>query len=353
MASRRASVSQQGMALIAMLILSGILMLVMSGIFYRHQLDVAQAHRIFTTEQAALLALSGESWAGRLLRDDARNSDIDSLVEDWAQSIPPLPVEGGLLTGCLIDLQARFNINNLGSYDSEEWEAELGNISSSHLDTFLNLLALQGLDSEDSRAAVVVDWIDADSELIAGFSAEDPEYLAMRPPRMAANRPLVSVDELAGLAGYSAAELVTLRPLLSALPMETPININTASSQVLAALIPFIDDWVIEEILLNRPFEDVESFYEFLAETTLYLSVAEVSEQLPDRLIDVESRFFGLHADVELGGVRIRLETEIFRPGAGETRVLSRTFETLPAVQLAEDPVDLLVSPCQQETVAT
>lgn len=337
---------QRGMALLAMLILSGILMLVMTGIFYRHQLDLAQVHRVYTGEQAALLALSGESWAMRILRDDARNTDIDSLEEDWAQNIPPLPVEGGILTGCLIDLQGRFNINNLASYTSEQWEQELGNISSSNLDTYLNILALQELNSEDSRAAVVIDWMDDDSDLIAGFSAEDPEYRAMQPPRMAANQLMVSVDEVAGLAGYSAAELVKLRPYITALPTVTPININTASHEVLAALIPFVDDWLIDEIVSNRPFEDVQSFYEFVADTSSYLSTAEVSNQLPSALVSTDTEFFQLAAEVAIGGVRIRLESEIYRAGGGNTQVLSRTFETIPTVEMDEEAAQLLSSPC-------
>lgn len=345
--------NQKGMALLAMLILSGILMLVMTGIFYRHQLDLAQVHRIYTGEQAALLALSGESWATRILRDDARNTDVDSLEEDWAQAIPPLPVEGGILTGCLFDLQSRFNINNLANYTSERWEQELGNISSSNIDTYLNILALQELNSEDSRAAVVIDWMDADSDLIAGGSAEDPEYQAMQPPRLAANQIMVSLDEVAGLAEYSAAELVKLRPYITALPTVTPININTAPEEVLFALMPFVDDWLIEEVVLNRPFEDVQSFYEFVAETSSYLSVAEVSNQLPSALVSTDTDFFGLAAEVSIGGVRIRLESEIYRTNGGETQVLSRSFETLPTVALDEETAQLMSSPCDVQAEAS
>lgn len=353
MNARAPHYGQRGMALLAMLILSGILMLVMTGIFYRHQLDLAEVRRIYTGEQAALLALSGESWATRILRDDARNTEVDSLQEDWAQNIPPLPVEGGILTGCLIDLQSKFNINNLASYTPERWEQELGNISSSNLDTYLNILALQELNSEDSRAAVVIDWMDADSDLIAGFSAEDPEYQAMQPSRMAANQMMVSLDEVAGLAGYSSAELIKLRPYITALPTVTPININTASHEVLSALIPFVDDWLIEEVVLNRPFEDVQAFYEFIAETSSYLSVSEVSNQLPSALVSTESEFFELSAEVAIGGVRIRLESEIYRANGGATQVLSRRFETLPTVELDEETSLLLSSPCEAQAINT
>lgn len=346
-------VRQSGMALLAMLILSAILMLVMTGIFYRHQLDLAQVHRIYTGEQAALLALSGESWATRILRDDARNTDIDTLQEDWAQSIPPLPVEGGILTGCLIDLQGRFNINNLSTYTPERWEQELGNISSSNLDTYLNILALQELNSEDARAAVVIDWMDADSDLIAGFSAEDPEYQAMQPPRLAANQIMVSLDEVAGLAGYSAAELIKLRPYITALPTVTPININTAPPEVLAALIPFVDDWLIEEIVLNRPFEDVQAFYQFVAETSSYLSTAEVSNQLPSALVSTDTEFFALEAEIAIGGIRMRLHSDIQRTNTGDTRVLSRSFETIPAVELDEETAELMASPCAAQVVSS
>ena len=44
--------------------------LILSNIFYRHQIDVSQAARSLHSDQAFLIALSGEGWATELLFED-------------------------------------------------------------------------------------------------------------------------------------------------------------------------------------------------------------------------------------------------------------------------------------------
>lgn len=51
-------------------------------------------------------------------------------------------------------------------------------------------------------------------------------------------RPLDSVDSLLTIPGYTADTVRKLRPYVIVLPTRTPINANTASAEVLAAVIP-------------------------------------------------------------------------------------------------------------------
>ena len=53
------------------------------------------------------------------------NIEVDHLGEVWAQALPTLPIEGGVITGCIRDLQARFNLNNFALYTPESLELEL------------------------------------------------------------------------------------------------------------------------------------------------------------------------------------------------------------------------------------
>ena len=88
---------QAGVALIAALILMTSIVLVLGNIFYRHQINVAQASLSMHQDQAFLLALSAESWARQLLDEDDRK--FDHFDEIWAQAIPAMPVDGGLING--------------------------------------------------------------------------------------------------------------------------------------------------------------------------------------------------------------------------------------------------------------
>lgn len=342
---------QRGIALFVTLIMVVIILLIMGTISYQQQLDFKRSSQMLLSDQVVLLALSGESWAKKILLEDVRDNQTDSLEDDWAQSLPVLPVEGGLLTGCLLDLNARFNLNNLGAYTPEQLELDLSSLASSQFDTYLNLLALLELDSSDERAAVIIDWIDANDEVVLAGGAEDAEYSLEEIPRLAANNPLTDLSELATIYGYSSADLVALRPYVTVLAegaagQSTEININTASRNILLSLIAGLDDYIVDAIIENRPFESEDDFYTFVADETGYLTVAELKQQLPVNLVGVVSHYFELNARVSIAGIDMGLRSILHRSGTAQVRTLARTFEYLPRLELEEGQIDPLISPC-------
>ena len=60
-----------------MIILVFAVSLILSNIFYRHQIDVSQAARSLHSDQAFLIALSGEGWATELLFEDLKENNTD------------------------------------------------------------------------------------------------------------------------------------------------------------------------------------------------------------------------------------------------------------------------------------
>ena len=322
---------QEGVALLAIIVLAGICMLMVSQIAYRHQLDKSANARSLIQDQSTLLALSAESWARRILRDDAEDNQMDSLLDDWAYPIPPLPVEGGLLMGCLVDMQSKFNLNNLQSYNTESWNEDLASLNSSDLDAYLNLLAILEQDSNDYRAAAIVDWIDVDSETLIAGSAENQDYMLDTPSRLSANRPLANIEELAALRGYSGFDVLLLYPYVTALPSGTGVNINTASEELLTALSSVMDRFLVESIIEQRPFESLDDFYSFVADGSGYLTETELKEQLPESMLSVTSQYFELLATVSLLDQELKMRSLIYRNGA-EASVFMREFQMVPAV---------------------
>eukprot|EP00903_Cladosiphon_okamuranus_P004476 g4474.t1 len=173
-----------------------------------HQLNAVRNSRALVAEQAILLALSAESWARSILRDDAADNNVDSFEDDWAQVIPVLPVEGGSMTGCIVDMQSKYNINNLGTINQEAYQQALADTGDDEVEIFLNILEYAGLDWTPERAAAVIDWIDADSDLIVSGSAEDAEYSLEDPARLSANARLTSVR----WNWYASAQVVEAPP---------------------------------------------------------------------------------------------------------------------------------------------
>jgi general secretion pathway protein K len=175
--------------------------------------------------QAEIVVQAGIDWSRAVLSDDRRISTVDHLGEPWALKLPAMPVDNGKLEGFLEDQHGKFNLNNLVTN---------GKVNADQLLHFQRLLTLLGLPI--SLADKLVDWIDTDNqEMPAG--AEDSYYLMQQPAYFSANRPLVDVTELAQVAGFDIGVREKLRPFVSALPRFTAINVNTASPEVLAAII--------------------------------------------------------------------------------------------------------------------
>jgi len=321
---------QTGVALLAALILMLALVITMGNIFYRHQIDVSQATGSRHTDQAILLAISGENWARQLLSDSSDDRGVDHFNEDWAQAMPILPVEGGTLTGCLSDLQGRINLNNFSGYTSQSLKAEMGADTIGYAKVWEALLVSQELAADPSRSATIIDWLDADSEMINSWGAEQIDYDGYTPPRVPANSLITDITELAAIGSFQVAEVQRLMPWLSALPGVTPININTASSQLLAALGGSMGLEFEQMVSEQRPFNSLEEFHNLIAERT-QLALPLVKTRWPAAVIGVNSNYFELYLEVTLGEARIEVKSIMDRAGLQEPVILSREITMVPA----------------------
>ena len=203
--------------------------------------------------QAQAMVGAGVDWARAVLSDDRRSSSVDHLGEPWALRLPSIPVDNGDLAGHIEDEQGRFNLNNLASS---------GKVDIKQLENFRRLLSI--LDLPGELADALADWIDADGEPQPQDGAEDGYYLALDPPYLAANRPLVDVEELALVRGFDASARARLRPFVTALPRPTPVNVNTAPPEVIAAIIKSMDIDMARAFALERDrtyFRDSAEFY--------------------------------------------------------------------------------------------
>ncbi len=95
---------------------------------------------------------------------------------------------------------------------------------------------LKLLEIEPKWAGYIADWIDSDNN--AGFpdGAEDPVYTNLSPPYRTANMPITRASELLALPEFGASAIASLRRSSPALPPGQPINLCTASPELLDAL---------------------------------------------------------------------------------------------------------------------
>lgn len=331
---------QRGVALLASLILMLAVVMALANIFYRHQIDVAQATSSVHGDQALLLAISGENWARDLLSEELDDPDVDSFDEDWAQAMPLMPVDGGQLSGCISDLQANINLNNFAAYGVQTLKSEMDSDVVGHAKLWINLLQLLDLSADPSRIATIIDWVDEDSTPINSWGAEQAEYDSMQPPRVPANSRIADVSELAAISGYEVFEVQRLAPWLAALPVTTKININTAADEVLTAMGGDFAEQFMEAVIEDRPFSAVADFHQAISRA-FQLSLPDTSMRWPASLVDVKSDYFQLYMEVSLGEARIEVKSIMDRRDRGAPVIISREVVVVPASLPEQNPEKL------------
>jgi general secretion pathway protein K len=239
--------TQRGIALVTAMMIVAIAAAIAAQIAFAHQIWFRQMENVADRDATDWLRRGALHWASLALLEDAAQNSIDHLGETWAMALPTLPVEGGAIKVSIEDAQARFNLNSAGDPAS--------------LRVLQRLLEVLRLDPQLANA--VADWIDPDSEARAG-GAEDIDYLNLNPPYRAANRLMASADELRLVRGFDAQTVRALLPYVTVLPVATnTINVNTASPQVLAALVDRLDLPTAQRIAdarVGKPFNNAGEF---------------------------------------------------------------------------------------------
>lgn len=256
--------------------------------------------------QAQVLIQAGVDWSRAVLANDRRTSNVDHLGEPWALRMAPMPVENGELSGYIEDQQARFNVNNLVKY---------GKVNIAQLAKFRRLLSTLKLDA--SLADALADWIDADSAPQPQGGAEDDYYLTLQPPYLAANRPLTDVAELALVRGFTDDVRARLRPFVTALPRFTAVNANTASPEVLAAVINGLDLDGARDLVAQRDRAYFRSYEEFFRALPPGLIV-------PTEDVSVNSDFFVASLRVVIADAQARGSVLLARENDGWPTIVWR-----------------------------
>jgi general secretion pathway protein K len=295
---------QRGVAVVVAVLVVALATSTASYVLWHQSLWVRQVENLTARAQADVIARAAAHWSAAILSDDDRA--VDHLGEVWAQRIPPFAAETAELSGLINDEQAKFNVNNL---------IRDGAPSPTDLVAFQRLLVALGL--PPSLAETLVDWLDSDDAVTQPGGAEDLYYLALDPPYRAANRRIVEIAELVRVKGFTPQVVGRLAPHITALPMETAVNVNTASAAVLQAMLPSLgaaDVAAIIESRKARAFRDRSEIARALPKQNTSTSI--------DATIDVKSRFFAADLTVRLGRATVGYRALFDRGDRGAAAVV-------------------------------
>jgi len=286
---------QSGTAIITALLVVALASIVATELIARTSLDIRRTENTLLNDQAYLLALGMEAWAMQVLVKDRQDNEYDHLDEPWAGTLEPASLDAGDIGGKIVDLNARFNLNNLVDDNGKQSKADV--------EGFRRLL--DALEIEADLASRVVDWIDSNINETLPNGAEDNAYLDASPPYRVANNKMVSASELLLIKGFTQEHYKKLQPYIAALPERTKVNINTASAPVLIASIPELSLDEAQGIIDDRPeqgYADVNAFRGLQA-----------FEGRSVNNIDVKSDYFLIASFSQNGRSVVRLNTLIQR----------------------------------------
>ena len=291
--------AQRGAALLTAMVIVTLVATLASAMVWQQwravQVEAAERSRL----QSAWILGGALDWARLILREDARSNRPTALTEPWATPLAEVRLSAFLaadknhtddtpeafLSGAIADAQSRYNLRNL---------VVDGKVSEADLAVFRRLCELAGV------APGV-------AEAVAGRLRDALADPAQQPD----GAPLVpqSAAQL-GWLGLDAATLQRLAPLATVLPVPTPVNLNTAPREVVAAVITGLDLGGAERLLQARPLRDA----------------AAVAPLLPASAA-IDGRQAGFRSDFfEIGG-RLRLGDRVLEE---RSLVQRRGLEVIP-----------------------
>ena len=313
----RRPVQQRGAALLAaMLTVTLVASLASAALWLQwRQVEIETAER--SRAQTQWLLTGAFDWTRLILAEDARSSQSsDHLGEPWA-----IPVQESKLSSFLSqDRQWREG-------DPEVFLS--GQITDAQSRLNLGSLVADGLPSPTASAA----WLRLFQAL--GLPMGELDVLLRRWPQAQAaalgnaknaatgsgstsNAPLLPkrVDQLVWL-GLSPATVERLQPYATVLPVATPVNLNTASAPVLAAVIPGLDLGAARQLINRRdqrPWNSLQEAAEVLG---------PLGHQLDQGLHAVSSRYFEIRGRIRIDSV-VQQDVALVERDGQQVRMLWR-----------------------------
>jgi general secretion pathway protein K len=234
---------QRGAAIVTALLIVALATTIVSALFARQSATVRTIENRLAITQARWIERAAIDWARVILRQDARSSSTDHLGEPWAVPVADTRVNASVgaggaldsgatpatLSGQILDMQGRFNLANVvpgGRVDPVEAAA------------LANLLTLVGQPSSLAEpliarlvAATPVVKETAGGGAGTGVGTGVGSVNTSRPTAF----PIRRAADLLTVPGFDAVAVAALEPLIVMLPRAAPLNINTASAEVIAA----------------------------------------------------------------------------------------------------------------------
>jgi general secretion pathway protein K len=297
---------QSGVAVIIALLLTTLAITIVASLFWQQQVQVRSIENQRLQLQKQWILRGALDWAGLILREDAKYSNVDTLDEPWAtplaetrldQYVDNGSADGDIadatLSGSISDAQARYNLTNLcanGTINPVEVAAFGRMLSNAHLDP--------------SLAQATADAMAAAQKIPSANDADRGNQTGPLPMN------LTQVDDLLAVPGFTPGILDQLRELVIFLPNTAPVNVNTAPAEVLAARIDSLSLSDAATLVADR-------------KTASFRDIADFSSRLqgkpltaPTNQLSVTTNYFLVNGKVRMSRAGLEMQALLARNGS-------------------------------------
>jgi general secretion pathway protein K len=306
--------SQRGAALLAAMLTVALVATFAAAALWQQwrsiEVETAERARV----QAYWVLTGALDWARLLLREDAKSGGADHLGEPWAVPLQEARLSSFLaadrsnsadtgddmleafLSGDIVDLQSRLNVTNL---------VDNAKVSEADRRSFARLFAQ--LDLPQAQLEQLAENLRFASDTSpATMSSPQAPLLPQR------------LDQLVWL-GLPASTLAVLQPFITILPARTPVNLNTASAEVIYAAVDELSMSDAQRLVTAReraPFRTIND-----ARQAVGGSPATFAEGKAN--VSIATRFFEVHSRIRLDETVVEERALLLRDGL-DIRVLQR-----------------------------
>ncbi|MFP6557426.1 type II secretion system minor pseudopilin GspK [Paraburkholderia sp. B3] len=357
--NRRDRHSQRGAAIITALLVVALSAILVSGILWRQQVQLRRIENQRLIAQAQWIARGALDWTRLVLRSEAdTTAGITYLGGTWGVPLARTRLSDFLgqigdvrsaqgattyLSGSIEDAEARFNLRNLVSSPAPgALQLDLTQIQA-----FARLLQLLGLNGQLAqstavylRSGLAYSATRFQTATVPGAPTTTPQVVGGAAggatfsdnpglddtENSSATAPIVmtSVDGLLDVPGFTPDVLARLRPFVTILPTTTPVNMNTASAEVIAAIMPGMSLSSAQALVARRQ----SVFFRNVGDVQLALQGVGVPQAAIDTsLCDVNTSYFLVHGRVEHERAELDRTTLVWRDSLTHTTRVVRVSD--------------------------
>ena len=296
---------QRGVAVITALLLTTLAVTIVASLFWQQQVQVRSMENQRLHLQIQWILRGTLDWTRLILQQDGiDHANYTSLQHVWAvpvantridQYIDRERVQGEVfdasLSGKIVDANSRFNLTNLatGGVQAPAAVAAFGKLLTQlRLDSGLAMTAMQFVAAGQAREAV-------------GPTDTTPAVPAAPGKQMQT----IELEDLLDVPGFTVEMLDTLRKYVVVLPKRTTVNANTASAEVISAVIPNLSLAEAQALVAQRDRSPWDSKNKF--------DLAVSGQRSAGADIDVKSEYFLVQSWLKLDRASLNTEALVER----------------------------------------